>query len=657
MKNRDELEKFYIEQYLVEGKRRIKNTVSSRGYENKIEQLCRSISREKTGRISLNLLDSYHKRIKNLMHFAVRHKNKKMIDRLKKGAILHLVRLDLGALLPEEREEIDEEFICYATEHIKRMICHVSLPVIYREYRRQKIKKKILELVPSRPEMEFPEAYEMKRHFILHIGPTNSGKTFHALERLKEAKQGVYLGPLRLLALEIYERMKEYGTPCTMLTGQECMEDKNSRVTSSTIEMLDLDAFYDIAVIDEAQMVADTDRGHSWTRALLGIQAREIHVCMSPDAEQVILHLIELCHDDYEICRYERKTKLQCEEEPFLFPEDVKPGDALIVFSKKSVLDVAGRLEAQGISSSVIYGSLPPEIRRKQMQLFASGQTQVVVSTDAIGMGLNLPVQRIIFIQTEKYDGTGRRKLEASEVKQIAGRAGRYGIYDTGYVTAMGKPALDFIREMLDQKEEMITKISLGFPQVLLHLEEPLDVILNTWHSVGASEQFEKISIEEILFLYGKAERHREMIDGFSDKHILYQMVTCPIDIKNNYVVSQWLKYCMSYSADIRLQHPNRKECGNPGILQYETYYKELELYYQFSKRFGKYVDEEWLEREREKTELLIMQSLAKGKKDYIATCRYCGRLLPVGYGYNRCELCQASIQREREKHIGKTYN
>ena len=153
-----------------------------------------------------------------------------------------------------------------------------------------------------------------------------------------------------------------------MRTGQECIEEAGSRVVASTIEMADFDENYDIAVIDEAQMVTDPDRGHSWTKAILGIRAGEIHICMSPAAEQAIIHLIELCRDDYEIERYERKTALICEDEPFVFPDDVRKGDALIVFSKKSVLDVAGRLEEQKINASVIYGSLPPEIRRRQMQ-------------------------------------------------------------------------------------------------------------------------------------------------------------------------------------------------------------------------------------------------------------------------------------------------
>ena len=114
----------------------------------------------------------------------------------------------------------------------------------------------------------------------MHVGPTNCGKTYQALERLKTAENGVYLGPLRLLALEVYEKMTDAGIPCTMLTGEECIYQENSRIVSSTIEMLDISGYYDIAVIDEAQMIADEERGHSWTRSILGLKAKEIHICM-----------------------------------------------------------------------------------------------------------------------------------------------------------------------------------------------------------------------------------------------------------------------------------------------------------------------------------------------------------------------------------------
>ena len=644
MLQQDKLQEFYKTEYARAAKRKLNPTRKTNGYEQQLMKLYKRIKREKKGRINIGYLVHYHREISHLLLIATAKQNQKLVRMVNEEMLPCLMQLDISMISRPDREELDEEFIQYAISQQPKKICNktlLELVMIYKDYR---IRKKVAELVPSRPEMEFPESLEMKRRFILHIGPTNSGKTYHALERLKDAKCGVYLGPLRLLALEVYEKMKEYGTPCTMLTGQECIEEPDSRVIASTIEMLDIDKNYDIAVIDEAQMIVDTDRGHSWTRAILGIKAKEIHICMSPTAEKVVTHLIELCHDTWESNCYERKTPLVCEKKAFVFPIDVRPGDALIVFSKKSVLDVAGRLEARGISSSVIYGSLPPEIRRKQMQLFNKGINQVVVSTDAIGMGLNLPVQRIVFIETEKFDGIQQRKLTISEVKQIAGRAGRFGVYDIGYVTAMGKEELEAIDSLYQATENPIEKVSLGFPQVLLNLPEPLDAILKTWHAVEAPEPFEKISIDEILFLYEKAEKNSARIDGFEDKHILYRMVTCPIDIKNPRVTSLWLRYCETYTADKALMKPNINQIHYDGIGRYETYYKQLELYYQFSERFGKEMDMEWLTREREKTEVSIMKCLAKGKMEYIATCRYCGRRLPVGYGFNRCEQCRKML-------------
>ena len=461
-----------------------------------------------------------------------------------------------------------------------------------------------------------------------------------ALERLKTAKKGTYLGPLRLLALEVYEKMHDCGVPSTMLTGQECIADDDSRITASTIEMADFSEEYDIAVIDEAQLTADPDRGHCWTKAILGLKAHEIHVCMSPAAESAVTHLIHLCGDSLAICRYQRKTALICEDTPFSFPESVLPGDALVVFSKKSVLDVAGRLEEEGIKASVIYGSLPPEIRRRQMQLFTSGKTKVVVATDAIGMGLNLPVRRIVFVQTQKFDGTTRRGLTVPEVKQIAGRAGRFELFDTGYVNAMGQESLDYIREQLTQEEEPIEKVSLGFPQILLDLDEPLDVIIKVWKSVEPTPPFEKVRVDEILSLYAQAERYRNDIYGFDDKRILYRMISCPIDIKDHQVVLQWLRYCKDYPADKRLKHPDKGAGSKLGLQKYETYYRKLDLYYQFSHRFDKIIDEDWLEQERSRTEGTIMQYLSKGKKSYIARCQRCVRMLPVGYPFKICDPC-----------------
>ena len=634
------LVQFYVSQYEAQMKRRQRKPVTYTNFPASVERLSKALRNAKPSRVNHVVLEEFHKQIKNVAVYAYRKQRDEVLRAVREEMLPKLVQLDMSFLLPEQREGVDSEFLSFLRQKKPGQICTHALFSLYPVYRQHQLKHAIVNLVPLRPEMEFPEALDMHRRFILHIGPTNSGKTFRALERLKTAEHGAYLGPLRLLALEVYERMKEFGVPCTMRTGQECIEEADSRVTSSTIEMAEFDEVFDIAVIDEAQLMADPSRGHAWTRAVLGIQAHEIHVCASPAAEKVLKHLIELCGDTYEEHHYERKTSLLFEDEPFEFPEDVQSGDALIVFSKKSVLDVAGRLEERGISASVIYGSLPPEIRRRQMHLFTSGQTKVVVSTDAIGMGLNLPVRRIVFLQAEKFDGVSRRPLQTAEIRQIAGRAGRFGIYDTGYVTAMGENELAYIHETYDMEEPILETVHLGFPQVLLDIAEPLDEILKVWHSVEPSEPFEKENIDEALFLYERARRVRERIDGFDDKRLLYRMITCPVDIKDHRVVSLWLDYCQTYSADVSLRRPRLDRRDHGGILKYETYYKQLDLYYQFSHRLGKLVDEKWLREEREKTEASIMRYLTKGKSNYIARCPYCGKLLPLGFAYRVCDAC-----------------
>lgn len=640
MINKKKLLQFYIEQYAKEGRKKPRKPPKYSGMDKKAEALRRTLRSAKASRVNIRNLEELHRQIRHMAGYAIRKNQEKILNLVNEELLPKLVLLDLGMLLEEQKEGMDGEFLAYLRRTMPGKICQESLFTLYPRYRQHKVKNSILELVPARPELEFAEVRQMHRRFILHIGPTNSGKTFRSLERLKLARCGVYLGPLRLLALEVYEQMNKYEVPCTMRTGQECIEEAGSRVVASTIEMADFDENYDIAVIDEAQMVTDPDRGHSWTKAILGIRAGEIHICMSPAAEQAIIHLIELCRDDYEIERYERKTALICEDEPFVFPDDVRKGDALIVFSKKSVLDVAGRLEEQKINASVIYGSLPPEIRRRQMHLFNSGRTKVVVATDAIGMGLNLPVRRIVFLQAEKYDGVSRRPLLVSEIKQIAGRAGRFGIYDSGYVNAMGREELQYIRERYEAEEDPVSQVHLGFPQILLDIEAPMDELLKIWHDVTPTEPFVKENIDEALYLYEQAKRCKEMIDGFENKHVLYRMITCPIDIKDRFVVSLWLQYCRTYTADVSLEKPVFHRDRSRGIMQYETYYKQLDLYYQFSHRMQKVIDEEWLESEREKTEMAIMRYLTKGKYKYIARCKYCGKLLQLGSPFQVCDHC-----------------
>ncbi len=640
MIQKKKLNQFYIEQYERAGRKKPKKPVKEAGMQARTAKIQKTLRSARPGQINIRTLEELHRQLKNMASYAYRRNKEELLKSLNEEMLPRLMELDLGMLLTEQKEGLNGEFLAWVRRTMPCAICQEPMFTLYPKFRQYKVKNKILELVPARPEMEFAEVRELARHFILHIGPTNSGKTFQALERLRQAKNGTYLGPLRLLALEVYEQMHGAGVPCTMRTGQECIEEENSRVTASTIEMADFDENYDIAVIDEAQLVADTDRGHSWTKAILGLRAEEIHICMSPAAEQVVCHLIQLCDDTFEVRRYERKTELICEDRPFAFPDDVQEGDALIAFSKKSVLDVAGRLEEAGIASSVIYGSLPPEIRRRQTRMFNEGMTKVAVATDAIGMGLNLPVRRIVFMQTDKFDGVSRRPLRIPEVKQIAGRAGRFGIYDKGCVSALGERELEYIRTLYRADEEPLTEVNLGFPQVLLDIDAPLDELMKIWYSVTPSEPFVKENIDEALYLYEQAKRYKNQIDGFENKHLIYKMITCPIDIKDRRVVMLWLDYCRTYTADVSLEKPAFYRDRKGGIAQYETYYKQLDLYYQFSRRMQKELDEEWLAKQREKTEMRIMSYLTRGKQNYIARCKYCGRLLPLGSPFQVCDDC-----------------
>ena len=269
---------------------------------------------------------------------------------------------------------------------------------------------------PANPKDEYTLARQMKRKVYLHLGETNIGKTYHALQRLMQSRSGIYLAPLRILALEIYEKLNQEG----------------ATHISSTVEKIDIGQNFQVAVIDEIQMIGDSQRGAAWTRAVLGLRCEELHICGAKNAEEILREIVEDCEDEIEIKTYIRDVPLEVEEHYF----DLKgamPGDALITFSKKRVLELAAHYKERGMKTSVIYGDLPPEVRKLQYQDFITKDNEILVSTDAIGMGVNLPIRRIVFMDIKKFDGEEVRYLTSQEVKQIAGRAGRKGIYEIGY--------------------------------------------------------------------------------------------------------------------------------------------------------------------------------------------------------------------------------
>ncbi|KAK7416224.1 RNA helicase [Neonectria magnoliae] len=282
------------------------------------------------------------------------------------------------------------------------------------------------------PHEWFPATRTMQRTIHVHVGPTNSGKTYQALKALENSKRGVYAGPLRLLATEVYQRLEAKGLRCALLTGEEVRipEDTDSYFSSCTVEMTPLNARFDVAVIDEIQMIGDAERGSAWTTALLGVLAKEVHVCGEERTVRLVQSICASIGDECIVHRYQRLSPLETMKTAIDGDySKLRKGDAIVSFSRLNLHAMKRSVEKYtGRRCAIIYGSLPPEVRIQQAALFndPNNDYDFVVASDAIGMGLNLEIRRVIMESVTKFDGSQKRLLTYPEMKQIGGRAGRY---------------------------------------------------------------------------------------------------------------------------------------------------------------------------------------------------------------------------------------
>lgn len=493
-------------------------------------------------------------------------------------------------------------------------------------------------LIALNPKDEYPEARRLHRHFVLHLGGTNTGKTYAGFQRLKQVPSGVYLAPLRLLALEAQETLLEAGVDCSLTTGEE--EDSRTwdTHTAATAEKLDLRRYYDAAVIDECQMIADPQRGYAWTRAILGVLAPEVHLCAAPEAEDLLIRLIESCGDSYEVEVHQRTTPLVCMTRTVDYHR-VQPGDALITFSKVGVLSVAEDLRQSGKEPAIIYGALPYSTRRRQMEGFLKGEMEYIVSTDAIGMGLNLPIRRIIFLETEKFDGVERRELRPEEIRQIAGRAGRFGMYNRGYVGAT--QGLGIIRAGLEAVIPPLSHAVVGFSDLVLQAEFDLLEVLTEWNKMPTVEPYRKLDISRYITIISKL---REM--GFTlTREQELKAANIPFDETEEPLRELFCSLLRRWQQGEDVEQPGLPE-GDPTLPELELYYRKLDLYFSFAKSFGCPVDEERLYDSREQVADEIHEILLHRLRNNIRFCDRCGKALPL---YHRGRLCDECYRRERK--------
>ena len=457
------------------------------------------------------------------------------------------------------------------------------------------------------PASWYPLARSMRREITLHVGPTNSGKTYSAMQRLKGAGSGVYCAPLRLLAWEISESMNKDGVPCTLITGQEHKEAPNAMHTSCTVEMSDLSRVMDCAVIDEVQLLSDPHRGYAYTRALLGLPALELHLCGDPRVVPLVKKIVQSTGDLLVIKEYERLSPLEVSDDVVKNVKKVRKGDAFVAFSRTAVYRLKRDLETRSnLKACVIYGGLPPETRSRQAQLFNTPDSgyDVLIASDAIGMGLNLNIKRVVFTTMRKFDGNDLRALEPPETRQIAGRAGRYGLNyaDAGTVTTSKKADFPLLAAALegDLKPLEHAGLSPSIEQVeeycaLLPGAGLVDALQALTNSAKLASHFRMRNMEDSIAV---AQLLAKLPLTLED-HFLFSIA--PVDVRDAMVAAAVVKFARTFCSHGRVGvrlislPPARTPTGPDELQKLESAHKCLDLYLWLARRLPQAFPEEEL--------------------------------------------------------------
>lgn len=262
-----------------------------------------------------------------------------------------------------------------------------------------------------------------RNHIVAQLGPTNTGKTHRAIERMLELRSGVMGLPLRLLAREVYDRVRARAgdDAVALITGEERIVPRGARYWICTVESMPVHKDVDFVAVDEIQLATHPKRGHVFTDRLLNARGREETWFLGSDTMRDIVRAVA---PTAEIVTRARMSQLRYED-----PKSVAglPGrTALVAFSMAHVYELADQVRARHGGAAVVLGALSPRARNAQVELFQSGDVSHLVATDAIGMGLNLDIQHVFFGTVSKFDGRSVRRLYPGELGQVAGRAGRF---------------------------------------------------------------------------------------------------------------------------------------------------------------------------------------------------------------------------------------
>jgi ATP-dependent RNA helicase SUPV3L1/SUV3 len=255
------------------------------------------------------------------------------------------------------------------------------------------------------------------------LGPTNTGKTHLAIDTMLSFESGMIGFPLRLLAREVYDKVikKISLDKVALITGEEKIIPSNAKYFLCTVESMPIDKDLEFVGVDEIQMCADHERGHIFTDRLLNMRGTKLTMLMGSNTIKKIISRLD---DDIEFINRERLSKLTYAGHKKI--SRINRKTAIIAFSAEEVYAIAELIRRQKGGAAIVMGSLSPKTRNAQVELYQSGDVDFLVATDAIGMGINMDLDYVYFSNLKKFDGKKLRKLNLSEIGQIAGRAGRY---------------------------------------------------------------------------------------------------------------------------------------------------------------------------------------------------------------------------------------
>ena len=541
--------------------------------------------------------------------------------------------------------------------HLKQKIANRVLYYFGEEIKEIKAKQSRQELLAKTIrdfKKLFPVARSLNREIIFNVGPTNSGKTYSAMQELKKATSGAYLAPLRLLALEGYENLKADGINVSLITGEEEIIDEDSTHISSTIEMLNSDIELDVCVIDEIQMIGDRDRGWAWANALIGAPAKRVILTGSNDALYVVQEICKYLQEPLKVVQFERKNPLVLMKKATPIHK-LEPNTAIVTFSRKDVLSLKSQV-SKDYTVSVVYGNLSPEVRREEARRFREGESEILIATDAIAMGLNLPIKTLLFARDNKFDGFQRRELTTSEILQISGRAGRYGMHESGYIGALDSPTLGTIKNKFKGK--------------LKPIELPIDVMASLEHVLLIGEILETDNLYNILeffamnmefegpFVAANIDSMMELakiVDEYNiDLKTKYHFACAPVSLVSPYLEKVYRKYIKFIEQNKSVPFSTlgklpKKAVTYQALLNAEDRVKEVSLYLWLSFKFGdKFLDTELAKKTRDRLNSYIEKSLRESNFDKY--CRICGVNLSLNYRFSICDNCHNKMKTRRRR-------